>query len=160
MADRPKGLDDTWRHAHAIVAALDSRNGVSQREVAMRLLKVAEEAGEVASAYIGMVGQNPRKGTTHAAIDVAKELCDVILTAMVALPNFTDAPELLLGEVAAHRAGRLAPGAGCAWPACLPDAEQQAAAHRCGNCEGVDPGTCVFNPDPTPPTADDTQEQP
>lgn len=59
----------------------------------MRLMKLTEEAGEVMQAYIGMVGQNPRKGVTHSRADVADELCDVIVTAMVALHSFTDDPE-------------------------------------------------------------------
>lgn len=35
------------------------------------------------------MGQNPRKGITHTWDDVQAELCDVILTAMVALATIT-----------------------------------------------------------------------
>lgn len=39
-----------------------------------------------------MQGQNPRKGVTHTTTDVADELCDVIVTAAVALASLTDDP--------------------------------------------------------------------
>ena len=54
-----------------------------------RVLKVAEEAGEAASAYIGMIGQNPRKGVTATMEDVLSELADVAITAMCAIQHFT-----------------------------------------------------------------------
>lgn len=52
-----------------------------------RVLKVAEELGEVATAMIGVSGQNPRKGAIHTATDVHLELCDVIVTCLVALAS-------------------------------------------------------------------------
>nr|WP_234365082.1 hypothetical protein [Streptomyces sp. RTd22] len=76
-------------------------------ETAMRLLKVTEEAGEAAAAYIGMTGQNPRKGTTHSAADVADELCDVIIAAAVALHSFTTHPPAVLGAKLHAAARRL-----------------------------------------------------
>ncbi|MBI0299812.1 MazG-like family protein [Streptomyces sp. PRKS01-29] len=96
-----------WSHVRSIVAHLDARNGADPDEIAMRLLKVTEEAGEVAQAYIGMQGQNPRKGITHTRADVADELCDVILSAMVALHSFEDDPAELLALDAKHKAERL-----------------------------------------------------
>ncbi|SEK36116.1 MazG-like family protein [Streptacidiphilus jiangxiensis] len=51
----------------------------------LQILKITEEAGEVAEAVIGATGQNPRKGFSHSWADVEKELCDVIITSMVAL---------------------------------------------------------------------------
>jgi len=83
---------DLWATVAALVAWLDASNGTSTHEQAMRLMKLSEETGEVMQAYIGMTGQNPRKGTTHTAADVADELCDVIVTAMVALHDFTPDP--------------------------------------------------------------------
>ncbi|MBC3839456.1 hypothetical protein GXW82_02240 [Streptacidiphilus sp. 4-A2] len=91
---------DPWPTITALTAWLDGSNGGSEHETAMRLMKLAEETGEVMQAYIGMTGQNPRKGVTHTATDVADELCDVIVTAMVALCRFTDDPN-------AHFAGKL-----------------------------------------------------
>jgi len=61
--------------------------------VEVRLIKLSEEVGEVMQAYIGVVGANKRKGVTHEADDVAKELADVVVTAMVALHDWTDSPE-------------------------------------------------------------------
>jgi NTP pyrophosphatase (non-canonical NTP hydrolase) len=93
-----------WSTVRNLVAWIDRENGRDPHEIAMRILKVTEEAGEVASAYIGMTGQNPRKGVTHSRADVEAELCDVILTAAVALASLTDTPaEVLdghLGKVA------------------------------------------------------------
>jgi hypothetical protein len=84
---------DLWLHVRSIVTWLNARNGKSEHETAMRLIKVAEEAGEASAAYIGTQGQNPRKGITHTPADVADELCDVIVAAMVALHSFTRHPE-------------------------------------------------------------------
>lgn len=90
---------DSWQAIADLVTWLDKANGTGPEETALRLLKLVEEAGEVAQAYIGTVGQNPRKGVTHTADDVADELCDVILTAAVALHRFTDDPS---GHFAEH----------------------------------------------------------
>lgn len=53
-----------------------------------RISKVAEELGEAIAAFIGMTGQNPRKGVTHTQVDLASELCDVALTAIYAMEHF------------------------------------------------------------------------
>ena len=83
---------DPWPTIAALAAWLDANNGRGEHERAMRLMKLTEETGEVMQAYIGMTGQNPRKGVTHTAEEVADELCDVIVTAMVALHQFTEEP--------------------------------------------------------------------
>lgn len=89
---------ETWCLIRELVEGLDRINGISETETSMRLLKLVEEVGEVGAAYIGVTGQNPRKGVTHTKEDVASELCDVILTAAVALHRFTDKPEYVFGE--------------------------------------------------------------
>lgn len=98
-----------WRTIADLVGWLDERNGRGDHETAMRLMKITEEAGEAFQAYIGLTGQNPRKGVTHSRADVADELCDVIVTAAIALHLFTDDPagafEAKLRRVA-ERAGR------------------------------------------------------
>jgi NTP pyrophosphatase (non-canonical NTP hydrolase) len=66
---------------------LDAHNGTNEAETRLRILKVMEEAGEVAQAVIGAAGQNPRKGTTHTVDDIASELADVAITALVALQS-------------------------------------------------------------------------
>lgn len=73
----------------AITAWLDASNPASPHEDGMRVLKLAEESGEAAAAYIGMVGQNPRKGVTHTLGDLLGELADVALTALCAIQHFT-----------------------------------------------------------------------
>lgn len=55
----------------------------------MRVMKVGEEFGEAVEAYIGMTGQNPRKGITHSLDDLLLELCDVAISAMCAIQHFT-----------------------------------------------------------------------
>lgn len=66
---------------------LDAANGTGLHELTCRILKVTEEAGEAAGAWIGAVGQNPRKGVTHSRKEVADELADVALTALVAIES-------------------------------------------------------------------------
>jgi NTP pyrophosphatase (non-canonical NTP hydrolase) len=87
-----RAVPGLWATVAALAAWLDASNGTSDHEQAMRLMKLSEETGEVAQAYIGMTGQNPRKGITHSRNDVADELCDVIVTAMVALHAYTPDP--------------------------------------------------------------------
>jgi hypothetical protein len=50
-----------------------------------QLIKIQEELGEAAAAYIGMTGSNPRKGVTHTDQDVAMELADVVISALLAI---------------------------------------------------------------------------
>lgn len=57
-----------------------------------RLMKIGEEFGEVVSAYIGSEGLNKRKGVSHTPDDIAKELCDVVITALVALYDYVPYP--------------------------------------------------------------------
>jgi NTP pyrophosphatase (non-canonical NTP hydrolase) len=64
----------------------------------VRLVKLQEEVGEVAQAFIGFTGANARKGFTHAEEDVAKELADVVITAMVALHDWVPSPEMFMKE--------------------------------------------------------------
>ncbi|MET7362924.1 MazG-like family protein [Streptomyces sp. NPDC005562] len=82
-------------------AWLDSHNRREPQEaLLLRMLKLSEEVGEVAEAVIGATGQNPRKGTTHTWDDVQSELCDVIVTAMVALRTLTpDAAAVLAAHL-------------------------------------------------------------
>jgi hypothetical protein len=52
-----------------------------------RVAKVAEEAGEVIGALIGMTGGNRRKGCTHTGQDVVEELLDVAVAALAAVEH-------------------------------------------------------------------------
>lgn len=83
--------DITARRIAALSAWIDGspENQARDPEAATwgRLAKVAEECGEVISAYIGVTGQNPRKGTVGTMEDVRKELLDVALTALCAVEH-------------------------------------------------------------------------
>jgi len=63
-----------------------------------RVLKLQEESGEVAQAVIGFTGANKRKGITHDEEAVAKELADVVITAMVALHDWVLSPERFMED--------------------------------------------------------------
>ncbi len=67
-------------------------NASRDREAATwgRIAKVSEEAGEVIAAFIGVTGQNPRKGVNACTDDVIKELLDVAVTALCAVEHLTD----------------------------------------------------------------------
>ena len=82
----------TWLEEHNVLPPEQQR--------LLRLLKLTEETGEVAAAVIGATGQNPRKGVTHSWQDVEAELCDVIVTAMIALRTLTpDAGAVFAGHL-------------------------------------------------------------
>ncbi|MFJ8532786.1 MazG-like family protein [Streptomyces sp. NPDC093591] len=82
-ADLWASIDDLWTW-------LDTDRPDGGKEgMLLRMLKLSEEVGEVAEAVIGATGQNPRKGVTHTWEDVQGELCDVAITALVALRTLT-----------------------------------------------------------------------
>ncbi|MFC4507659.1 MULTISPECIES: MazG-like family protein [Streptomyces] len=98
---------DLWPTVDALWTWLESDRPVSGREgLLLRMLKLSEEVGEVAQAVIGATGQNPRKGTTHTWDDVQSELCDVAITALVALRTLTPEAEAVFGEHLARVAER------------------------------------------------------
>ena len=57
--------------------------------VEIQLLKLTEEIGEVADAFLGVHGLNPRKGVCRTREDLLDELSDVIITAAVAMTGIT-----------------------------------------------------------------------
>lgn len=82
--------DDLWTSVDALWAWLERDQPVGGREgLLLRMLKLSEEVGEVSEAVIGAMGQNPRKGVSHTWEDVQGELCDVVITALVALRTLT-----------------------------------------------------------------------
>jgi hypothetical protein len=99
-----------WRHVATLTAWLDAANPRTDHEVACRVMKLAEETGEAVASYIGMIGQNPRKGTCATLDNLAAELCDVIVTTMVALATVTgdaDGTETRLQQHVGARFARL-----------------------------------------------------
>lgn len=67
--------------------------------------KIGEEQGELNGALIGMLGQNPRKGTTHALSHVEKELLDIAFTAIGAVEHLHGNDGESMRRFAAHAAG-------------------------------------------------------
>ncbi|WP_369237498.1 MazG-like family protein [Streptomyces sp. R21] len=94
--------DDMWGAIDRLHAWLDENSAHGGREgLLLRMLKLSEEVGEVAQAVIGATGQNPRKGTSHTWDDVRSELCDVVITALVALRTLTpDTREVFTAHLA------------------------------------------------------------
>lgn len=87
-----------YRDIYEKLAATQDYHSSAMPGVVARVVKVQEEAGEVAQALIGFTGMNTRKGTTHDEEDVAKELADVVITAMVALHDWVPSPERFMKE--------------------------------------------------------------
>lgn len=98
-------MEDTWTTVAELVGWLDDHSTLPpDTEKLLRIMKLTEEAGEVTQAVIGTLGQNPRKGVTHTWDDVQAELCDVMLTAMVALATITpDAAQTFSAHLARVR---------------------------------------------------------
>ncbi|MFD3381798.1 MULTISPECIES: MazG-like family protein [unclassified Streptomyces] len=95
--------DDLWESIDRIQDRLASSQPARppQEALLLRMLKLSEEVGEVAEAVIGATGQNPRKGVSHTWDDVQAELCDVIITAAVALRTLTpDTREVFAAHLA------------------------------------------------------------
>jgi NTP pyrophosphatase (non-canonical NTP hydrolase) len=70
--------------------------------VEAQLLKLSEEVGEVAEAYLGLTGLNRRKGVTHTRDDLVNEVADVIITAAVTIVRLTGEPQAAHGAFNAH----------------------------------------------------------
>jgi selenocysteine lyase/cysteine desulfurase len=95
-----------WDHIARTLAWLDTANGRGPHQTAMQIMKITEEAGEAVAAYIGMTGTNPRKGVTATTDDIAGELCDVVLAALVALATITGGTPQAESRLARHVATR------------------------------------------------------
>lgn len=54
-----------------------------------RMLKIAEEYGEVVNAWIIHTGQNPRKPQQDMMPEILGELADVVCTALLCIQHFT-----------------------------------------------------------------------
>jgi NTP pyrophosphatase (non-canonical NTP hydrolase) len=82
--------EETWKKIDLLKEWLDEKdNATGEQARLLRLLKIQEEVGEVAQAAMGATAANPRKGSSHTWEDVQHELCDVILSSMVALVTLT-----------------------------------------------------------------------
>lgn len=88
--------NSSWNSISNLVGWLNNKSSqTGDLSVVLRVMKISEEVGEVAEALHGALGSNPRKGRSHTWGDVHEELCDVIVTSMVALASLTpDAQQL------------------------------------------------------------------
>jgi phosphoribosyl-ATP pyrophosphohydrolase len=77
----------TWKTTAELAAFFDQATAdlPDTQQRVLQVLKIGEEFGEAAQAVIGATGSNPRKGMSHTWDDVTAEVCDVIVTSMVAL---------------------------------------------------------------------------
>lgn len=96
-------MNDVTRRAVTATVRWLERNKVAEGDavISLQLLKISEEAGEAAAAWIGALGQNPRKGVTHLRGDVAAELADVVMTALVAIEALGFDPDEVMTACAA-----------------------------------------------------------
>jgi NTP pyrophosphatase (non-canonical NTP hydrolase) len=96
-----------WDTVDSLVNWLDMSSTLPpETERLLRVMKLSEEVGETTQAVTGVLGQNPRKGVTHTWQDVENELCDVILTAMVALTTINPDARKVFAERIDHVAAR------------------------------------------------------
>ncbi|RKN03216.1 MazG-like family protein [Streptomyces radicis] len=99
--------ESTWDTVERLVTWLDAHSPhAPEVRRLLRVLKLQEEAGEVAEAVQGAMGGNPRKGASHTWADVERELCDVIITAMVTLTTISAAPHETFSTHLTHVAHR------------------------------------------------------
>ncbi len=101
----------TVRAVKAATAWLDAHEGNGRQQQTVRILKLTEEAGEVARAWIGLTGQNPRRGVTHTVDEVAAELADTAITALVAIESLGLDSSQVLADCATKVLARLDGGA-------------------------------------------------
>lgn len=99
--------DQIWAAAERWSRHLDAHNGADPLELTCRIMKITEEAGEAAQAWIGVLGQNPRKGVTHTTGDVVGELADVVFAALVAIASLGADPREAVQDVVAKVSGHL-----------------------------------------------------
>ncbi|MGW2667784.1 MazG-like family protein [Streptomyces sp. NPDC001272] len=114
MSEELRPAGGAWATIHALAARFEAaaaqRGVVPPESHVLQVLKIGEEFGEAAQAVIGATGSNPRKGRSHNWDDVHDEVCDVIITGMVALARMRpDAAEYFADQLAL-KAARFLPG--------------------------------------------------
>ncbi|BCY11041.1 hypothetical protein [Actinoplanes sp. L3-i22] len=78
----------------------DDRNGTSELELSCRVKKI----GEVVEARLGLLGSNPRKGTTHTVDNAVGKLADVVFTSLTAIASMGMDPRQAVAACAAKAA--------------------------------------------------------
>lgn len=80
ISEIDKYLDENVGHAYKTMTPLPQHWA--------RLSKIGEEFGEAIDAFIGITGQNPRKGIYSSMEELEKELFDTAATALLAREHF------------------------------------------------------------------------
>ncbi|WP_405993705.1 MazG-like family protein [Streptomyces sp. NBC_00986] len=113
MSEQNDRSPELWSGIDDLCTWVEAGQPVGGREgLLLGMLKLSEEVGEVAEAVIGATGQNQRKGVTHTWDDVQAELCDVVITALVALRMLTpDTQEVFTRHLARVMERSLGPSA-------------------------------------------------
>lgn len=83
-----------WQDVQYIDEWLDSKVSPAYQEQPLaqdwaRLSKVSEELGEAIQEFIGLTGQNPRKGVTSSEPQFLEEVADTLITALLCMQHFT-----------------------------------------------------------------------
>ncbi|MFJ3669629.1 hypothetical protein ACIPSE_24550 [Streptomyces sp. NPDC090106] len=106
-------MTDDWQTITRLARLLEEHSTrPREQSILVQLLKIQEEAGEVAEAAIGALGANPRKGHSHTWKDVEDEVCDVIVTGMVALLRLNPDAEAVFARHVKRIADRDLPAEG------------------------------------------------
>lgn len=100
-------VSSVFATVHAAVAWLDTTLGRTPEQVTNRVLQLAQETGEVAEAWAGTTGANPRKGPTHTRAHVTQECADVAMAALVIIASLDYDPAAVLVDNARRIAARL-----------------------------------------------------
>ena len=96
----------TGQALKVIYEAVASHQPDGDKGAMARIIKIGEELGEVSDAFLGCRGFNKRKGVTNPENKVADELCDVAVTALVALRDWSDNPDAVFAEAVQRIARR------------------------------------------------------
>lgn len=86
MSNTQKQLEEIDQYLDANVSLLYKLQPIGQDWA--RISKVGEEYGEAVNTFIGVTGQNPRKGDYSSYDELEKELLDVAATALLAVQHF------------------------------------------------------------------------
>lgn len=91
-----------WDHVARLVAWLDAANGSDRHQIATRIMKITEQAGAAVAAYLALTGNIQHAGVRVTADELAGELCDVALAALVALTTVTGGTPQAEARLTAH----------------------------------------------------------
>ena len=101
MQLNPRRRRDLFAQVADITDRLNASGPAGPHGACVRLFTLVDMAGKAAAAYIGMVGQNPRKGITHTLEDLLGALADVSVAALCAMQHLTGEEKVTRAVLAA-----------------------------------------------------------